>query len=152
MTKKFPELTSFGTLLTFAHSLEETAGAFAHQAARCKACNERREELENCADRHKRRSEQVDRIRRERLNEVVLQPIYGMERARYLPHNVIVSDSCEAEELLDGVAALEERVAAFYEETATRAQNVLGGVERTFKKLARESASFATGFREQRTS
>lgn len=150
MTASFPELTSFGTLLTFAYSLEETAAELAEHAAECEECSVWREDLENCAKRHRKRSTQMERIRRERLNEVVLQPIYGMERDRYIPQTDVLSDCQDAKNPMDTVVSVEETVSSFYEDSANYAQNVLSGVERTFRKLARESASLAEMLREKR--
>jgi hypothetical protein len=152
MTRSFPELTSFGTLLTFAHSLEETAADFANDAAENGECEAWRTDLENCARSHRKRSTQMERVRRERLNEVVLQPIYGMERTRYIPQTEIGSEYRDGEKVVDQVISIEDTVASFYEDAAAHAENVLSGVERTFRKLARESAILAKTLREKRWS
>ena len=64
-----------------------------------------------------------------RLNEVVLQPLAGIERADFVPSPVL--------------ADLEARSARFYEKAAVEAENVLGGLQRTFLKMAEENRELA---------
>ena len=142
MPRDFPELTSFGTLLKFAIALEDTVAKRAHLSADNEECAERQNTLVNCADRHERRSAQLERMRRERLNEVVLQPIYGLDRSKYIPA-AGVSDDANVVQMIAAVVDAEETTARFYRKTAETAANVLTGVERTFKRLATESQSLA---------
>jgi hypothetical protein len=115
----FPELNSYGTLVSFALSLEQVAEARAIAAGD-----------ERVARKHQKRARQLEQIFRERLNEVVLQPLSGLDRTAYLP----------ADEL--DLAALEALIARFYDDAATVAAEVLIGVDRTFRKWAEESRGF----------
>jgi hypothetical protein len=146
MTADFPELNSFGTLLRFAIALEEAAAEFAGIAAEREICAAWRNDLSACSRRHAKRGRQLERLRRERLNEVVLQAITGMERERYLPTFDLPEDA-DARQTLTAVAAVEERAASFYTDGGRIAADVLMGVDKTFRKLAHESGEFAAALR-----
>lgn len=146
MSVVFPELVSFGTLLKFALSLEQTVEEAAREAAERDACRDVREELLSCAKKHKKRYETLERLRRERLNEVVLQPIEGMNHVDYIPEAAL-NGLTDAKQMLGQVVSAEETTARFYDDAARIAANVLSGVERTFKKLASESRTLAGALR-----
>ncbi len=146
MTADFPELNSFGTLLKFAIALEEAAAELAVRAAGQPTCAAWQDDLLACGRRHARRSERLSRLRRERLNEVVLQAISGLERARYLPVLDLPEDG-DPPRTLAAVAAVEETAASFYTDGGRVAADVLAGLEKTFQKLARESRDLAANLR-----
>jgi hypothetical protein len=135
MAESFPELTSFGTLFGFALALEDRVADLASGAAKDEAAADRRDQLLGCASTHAKRHRQLERLRRERLNEVVLQAISGMDGADYLP-------AADARDLAAVVAA-EEATARFYDDAALIAANVLSGMDRKFRKLAAESRELA---------
>jgi len=119
-----PDLASFGTVLGFAAALEEACAGAARAAART-----------DLAERHAKRARQVGQWRRERLCEVVLQPLTGLDPRDYQPAPG-----------LEGVAALadlEAGAARFYTDAAQRARACLGGLSRPFLRLAEESRTFA---------
>ncbi len=139
MTEEFPELTSFGTLLGFAQALEAAAETRASQAATRESADAVQAALRACARRHAKRGRQLERLRRERLNEVVLQPITGMRREDYVP------PALPRETLPDvrAVARFEEQIARVFDDAAELAADVLGGLERSFRRLAAESRDLA---------
>ncbi len=143
MEADFPELTSFGLLFKFAIVMERAAAEHAGLAAERDECAERCSELTDCARRHAKRGEQLERIRRERLNEVVLERIDGMDRAAYIP----VLEPPSGEKVTQGIVALEESSARFYDDAAGVAAHVLAGVEKTLRKLADENRSLAASLR-----
>ncbi len=138
MAADYPEISSFGTLLKFALALEEAAEALHTRAAATEACADHRGPLEGMARKHARRRMDLERLARERLNEVLLQPLSGMSRGDYLPPGQLpVGDASAA---LDVLAAMEESSARFFEDSATRARDLLGGLDRTFRRFAKEDA------------
>ena len=145
----FPELTSFGTLFKFALVMERAALELASLARERKECMARRDDLSNCARRHRKRLEQLERVRRERLNEVVLQRIHGMEGPEYMPALGFPEDATERE-TIERVIAVEETAARFYEDAASIAANVLAGVDRTLRKLAQENRALAEALKMQK--
>ncbi len=148
---KFPELSSFGTLLNFAQALEQTAVIFALEASKREDCASYREELESCASRHKKRDKKLQRMRQEQLNEVVLQPLEGMRRIDYLPADGLPPEG-NTQETIETVAGAEEIIARFYLDAANIAENVLGGLPKTFKKLATQSLEIAAELKREKVS
>ncbi len=128
MSSEFPELTSFGTVILFAQALEARAGSLAGEVGEPKA-----------ARLHTKRAKRLELLRRERLNEVVLQPLTGLDRAEYLPAEGLSGAA--------GLATLEDTTARFYRDALEHAADVLGGLERTFDRFARESDKLAAALR-----
>ncbi len=142
MKKEFPEITSFGTLFAFAQAFEESLVAMSEEVIG--RGGEKADAASRAHKRHSKRLGQLERLRRERLNEVVLQPLSGMERERYVPD---LSCPGEASGAAAALAAAEEKAALFLDEAAEKAGSVLGGVERTLRKLAAESRELAASLR-----
>jgi len=134
---EFPEITSFGTVMEYALTLEADLGS-AFQA-----CGGGHVLALDAARKHEKRRLQLERLRRERLNEVVLQSVSGIDGLAFLPDPV----PAEAGDALARLAANEDKAAAFYECAAGIAGNVLGGMDRTFRKMASENRCFAAELR-----
>jgi len=144
MSQQFPELTSFGTIFLFAQALEENTLALAEAAALRPDCAAWSGPLKKAARKHGKRGRELQRLRRERLNEVVLQPISGLARDEYLPPTELPENAVDA---VATVAAADEVTARFYEAAAAMAANALGGMDRKFRKLAKESLALAGALR-----
>ncbi len=144
MSDNFPELTSFGTIFLFAQALEDNAAALAEAAAARPDCAAWAAPLGKAAKKHAKRGRELQRLRRERLNEVVLQPIGGLDRDEYLPPTALPADATGA---VAAVAAADEVTARFYEAAAVLAANALGGMDRKLRKLANESRELAEALR-----
>jgi hypothetical protein len=137
---EFPELTSFGTIFIFAQALEDNVAALAQAALDRGDCASASKALQTSAKKHTKRSRELANMRRERLNEVVLQRIDGMDRAEFLPPTELPGDASAA---LATVAEADEVTARFYEAAADVAAGVLGGMDKKFRKLARKSRDMA---------
>lgn len=146
MAVEFPEITSFGTLLKFALALEQNCAALESQTAGLESCAPHRSALTAMAKKHARRITDLERLSRERLNEVVLQPLSGIARDEYLPATTLPDD--DAAGVLAALAGLEELSARFYSDAAERAVNLLGGLDRTFKRFVKEDGKRAQKLRE----
>ncbi len=133
----FPELNSFGTLLGFAQALEETGVELAGLAGDAEPAAA----MAGCAKKHEKRGKELQRLRRERLNEVVLQAIDGMERDEYLPPRELSADPAAT------MIQYEETAARFYDAAAAIAKNVLVGVDKKLKKMAKENRKLADALR-----
>ena len=138
MSSEFPELTSFGTVILFAQNLESRAAAVA-AAALEQGGGVIGDTLKKAGRLHGKRGKRLELLRRERLNEVVLQPVAGLEREEYIPP----SDAAG----VAGLALLEDCAARFYRDALKEAADVLGGLERTFERFARESEELAARLR-----
>ena len=133
------ELTSFGMLFTHAVALETRAAALAGQAVAQAAAGAEKAGLEGCAGLHRRRVADLERLRRERLNVVVLQPVAGMARERYVFPETLPAEARASAGVLGQV---EEILARFYEDGA-RAAGAWAGLERVFRRYAAESRAQA---------
>ncbi len=136
MSTEFPELTSFGTVILFAQALESAAADLASAAMEA---GDTGDAVKKAARLHTKRGKRLEFLRKERLNEVVLQPLTGLDRAEYLPPEDLSGVS--------GLATLEDVTVRFYRDALTRAVDVLGGLERTFERFARESEDLAARLR-----
>lgn len=137
-----PEINSFGTLVRFAIGLEHHALAFTEACAERTDLASRADLLSRLQRDHRRRSRRLERLKREQLNEVVLEPISGMERDRYLPPALPTPDR-DASQVIQDLAALEQNTARFYADSADHARGALSGLARTFRKMGDRSARFA---------
>ncbi|MFH2009988.1 MAG: hypothetical protein ABI333_25555 [bacterium] len=147
MAVDFPEITSFGTLLKFALALEQTTADLEARAAEAPVCAAHQGELTSMADKHTRRIADLERLQRERLNEVILQPLGGMARDEYLPPTALPVGA-DAAGLTRALADLEDLSARFYGDAAERAVNLLGGLDRTFKRFVKEDRKRAQTLRQ----
>ncbi len=143
MAVEFPELTSFGTLFIYAGALEEALGALATRAAEV-APDAAGKTLKTAIKKHGKRATQLANMRRERLNEVVLQPLTGMDRADYLLAEELPAEPAAA---LAALADAEETTARFYDDAAALGGDVLMGVDKTFRKYGKQSRQWATSLR-----
>lgn len=125
MAIHFPEVTTFGTLMSFAMALEELALEL------CASLGDTADELKK---KHKKRLARLEETRRERLNEVILEPLHGVDAGRHLV-GLHPSDEAAAQRLV----LLEQRSAAFYQESADVARNMLAEIARIFERLAKEN-------------
>ena len=143
MAGEFPELTSFGTLFIYAGALEKALGGLATKVAEV-APDAAAKTLKTAIRKHGKRGIQLANMRRERLNEVVLQPLSGMDRGDYLPPAELPTDATAA---LAALADAEETAARFYDDAATLGGDVLMGVDKTFRKYGKQSREWAAGLR-----
>ena len=84
MSREFPELTTIGALFRFANKLEATTLEVLELAAE-KADESASGPLGKMLKKHRRRVEEVERARREKLNETVLEPLMDMPNDPYIP-------------------------------------------------------------------
>ncbi len=140
MTGGFPELTSFGTLFIYAGALEEALGGLAAKAAELGVSGGAAKTLKTAIRKHGKRATQLANMRKERLNEVVLQPLTGMDRDAYLPPAEFPTDPAAA---LATLAAAEQAAARFYDDAAALGGDVLMGVDKTFRKYGKQSREWA---------
>lgn len=139
-----PELTTFGALLRFAIELEAASSAYYESAAAILAKDGAGTLVRELAAQHANRHRLLERTRQMKLNEMVLEPISGLDGDRY------VFDATPAPK--DGVLPrgvdLETIAQAFYVDSATVAKSLLTEAARTFRKLAEENGRNADRLRD----
>ncbi|MEW5759465.1 MAG: hypothetical protein AB1779_01710 [Candidatus Thermoplasmatota archaeon] len=109
------ELTTFGAVMKFAIELEET----------CIKNYEAQNKL--LYEKHKKRKSLLEKIRRERLNEILLEPITGLNANDYEIKNI---------------SEMEEKIGKFYADLSKIARAFSPEVSRIFEKLSAENISF----------
>ena len=139
---EFPELNSFSTILRF---------AIEYEAALEELCDEALSDLEGAdaervrglGKKLKKRHSKVRRILQEGLNELILEPVGGLNRDAYLPPELALPQGAGMEELSRVLEVAFTRLASFYRDSAEQGKNALGSAARTFKKLAAEAEGLA---------
>lgn len=132
------ELNTFGSVLTFAVYLEDTARTFYESLSENDHHPFSREFLKELIEGNRKRGELLERMRRENVVEMVLERISGIDQREY------VIDLSHAADKLDASAVkfaleLEERMRRFYADSANKT-SFLPEVSRTLDRLARNSA------------
>jgi len=138
-----PELTTFGSVLRFAIELEAASSAFYEAAVPVLEDDGRSALARELAAQHANRRRLLERTRQLKLNEMVLEPISGLDGSRYTfdatraPRDAVVPRATDLE-------ATAER---FYRESAVVAKALLVEAARTFVKLAEENGRNADRLR-----
>lgn len=114
------DIGTFGGLMTFCVAAER-AGQARHAADPA------------LAQVYARRVQAIERLRRENVNEMILEPLEGVT-------SVDLAAAPDA-------AAFEERLAAFYEQAALAAAPVLAEVGSRFRQLAKQNREQARALR-----
>jgi rubrerythrin len=112
-------LTSFGAILSFAEEMESRDRDFYLALAENPNCARYREFLRRLADEAAKRVKTAQRIRRENVTEMILEPIKDFERRPFTaecgnPAAMNAGDAIEA------CRELEERAARYYREAAVK--------------------------------
>ncbi len=130
-----PELTTFGSLVR--HALDLEAGTAAFYEAACREAMQAAAVplLRELAAQHVGRRALLERTRQQKLNEMVLEPISGLDGSRYIFDATFRGPSVIGRKALE----LESLAARFYEESSEVAKSLLTEASRTFRKLAEEN-------------
>jgi rubrerythrin len=131
------KLGTAGAILAFAIELEAGSAEFYQGVASLAEDQARSELLSSLAEAKTERKKLLERSRREYLNEILLEPIDGLESSRYLGHTGVASemDPGAARQVLE---ELEENSRRFYLEAAELI--ALPQIARVLRKLAQGNA------------
>ena len=113
---------------------------FYEDVAQNQKCSEAMEAFLAFAKENKRRKELLERVRRENITEMILEPITDLKRSDYLIEVKLDQDTSYLA-ILGLAMEMEERAHRFYRESARKAKYLLAEVSRTFEKIARERAN-----------
>lgn len=128
-------LQNFGSILNFAEEIESQDRQFYAAAAGNPACAAHRSLFESLAAEAARNVQTVERIRRENVTEMILEPVKDFTRAPFC-------ESCEgaaamtAGQVLDTARRLEQRAERYYLEAADKLK-ALTEVSRALKMLGK---------------
>lgn len=121
---EIPELTTFGALIRHALALEGLAAAVYRELGESKA---------EMASRHEARQTLLERTRREKLSEMILEPIDGLAGEKYVPAATPAGAGVQLALEVEAVSAL------FYRDSSKAARMVLAEVSKVFERLALEN-------------
>ena len=124
------ELNTFGALLKFALELEDGAARFYGEAAEAARDEALRGALAARAESTKRNRQRLERVRREQVNEMLLESIEGLRESDYRP----AADPSALGDLTASAAELESACERFYRDAAERLS--IPEVVRSFQRLA----------------
>jgi rubrerythrin len=132
------ELGTVGAVLAFAIKLEAHCAEFYAQAASLVKDSPAGEVFLSLADEKRKRKERVERSRREYMNEMLLEPLTGLQAS---DHVLDVRPSPDMDTRAASLLAtgLEESSQRLYLEAAEKISH-LPQMARVFKKLAQENA------------
>jgi len=124
-------ITSFGSLLRFAIELERRSAEFYRGRADRSECGGLPEKL---AQENGKRAAMLERVRRENVTEMILEPIQDLEAS---PGEILEGDCSD---WVSVAITFEERAAGFYREAGQKASRVLAEVRRIFERMAKANA------------
>ena len=139
-----PELTNFGSLVRFAIELESATAVFYTAAAVLLGPGRSAQLALELAAQHESRCGLLVRTRQQKLNEMVLEPITGLDGRRY----VFDAAASSVGEVPGDAMALETVGARLYEESSVVAKSLLTEAARTFRKLSDENVRNLAALRE----
>jgi len=127
------ELNTFGALLKFALELEEAAARSYDEAAKAARDEALRSGLAARAESARKNRQRLERVRREQVNEMLLEPIEGLRESDYRAGGD-ASPAAADDDLTASAAELEAACERFYRDAAERLS--IPEVVRSFQRLA----------------
>jgi hypothetical protein len=125
------ELSTFGAILRYAIELEDGAAALYERAATAASEGTTGPALAALAKAHRKRQRDCERMRREQVTEMILEPIYGLQEDDWRVDMTLASGAASAER--------ERRLGAFYAQAATKVS--VPEVARYLRRLAQEAVA-----------
>jgi hypothetical protein len=135
LKSSFPEITTFGSLIRFALELEKIATSLYEGSSKTYP---NVAALPLLADLHRKRSQLLEHTRQQKLNEMILEPIYDLNGNDYALNPNENSPSA-LKELIKTAEIIEDKSARFYSNSARLAKSLLAESSRIFQKLAKEN-------------
>ena len=124
-------LNKFGVILKFAIDLEQRAVELYEAAARIEASRD----LEEAAAGARKRMSRLRMMRRELVNEMLLEPIAGFDQP---PLPALEVGSADRERVREQQARIEQARKDFYATAAVKIAIVAPSVSRAFRRMADE--------------
>lgn len=135
---EFPECTTFGSVIRFALELEKGAVAVYDEFAKDSKLAAGAETFKALAALHKKRGDLLEYTRREKLNEMIQEPIQDLDARKYIP-DLKVPKGADLKAAGKFAAAMEVKSAMFYGDMAQFAKNLLSEAARIMDKMAKEN-------------
>jgi len=136
---EFAECRTFGSVIRYALDLETVAAAFykdANEKGIVKGAAS--EAFANFSNDHMKRKNLLEHTRREKLNEMILEPISNIDNSKYKPELKKLEELDEMAAISQAIE-LEEKAAEFYLNIASEAKTLLAEASRILLKLGKEN-------------
>ncbi|MFW9786189.1 MAG: hypothetical protein ACFFE2_12630 [Candidatus Thorarchaeota archaeon] len=128
------DLGTFGAIMKFALEVENDVARFYENAKELTKGKMLTDLFERLANRGQKRVKTVERIRRENVTEMILEPITGLDSDTYQPNTMIPKNPDDG--ILQEIAGeIEKTLFAFYDQ-ASRKLDFLSEVAYSFEQLA----------------
>jgi len=128
------ELGTFGAIMKFALEVENDVISFYTSASGLVKSQELASLFDSLANRGQKRIKSIERIRRENVTEMILEPITGLDSDTYTPVTTI-SESPDDKTLQEIAVEIEKKLQAFYNQAAVKVE-FLSEVAYAFELLA----------------
>ena len=135
---EFPECTTFGSVIRFALELERAAMAVYDDLAGRPDLAQAAESFKVLSAAHKKRSDVLEHTRREKLNEMILEPIQDLDGGKYKIETK-VPDGVDMAGAKAFSAKMEDVSGSFYLDSSEIAKFLLAEAARILEKMGKES-------------
>jgi len=132
------DIKTFGSLLGFSIKLEDSLINFYDKASKDSKFLNITEDLSTLAKQNIKRKSILERIRRENINEMILQSIEDLKPDSSLI-NIEIGEMDKPLDILERAVKLEENSSKFYIYASDKAKLALAEASRYFKRLAKEN-------------
>jgi rubrerythrin len=129
---EFSGVSSFGSLIRFMTDFEETAVEHYQK----KVSGAAAEKFSVFLEKHKKRLDELELARREKLREEILEPVMDFDSKKYCP-KLDISDPVKQ------AIEIEEMAAKFYVDVTPRWKTIQGEIARICERFAKQSLDFA---------
>jgi rubrerythrin len=134
------ELNTFGAVMGFAVDYDQRASEWYSNAAALAQGAQLKAKLQELGEVRAKRKKLMERVRRENVTEMILEPISGLDSAAFEVSTALPTKDAE---ILSAAKVREASAERFY--AAASAKLSIPEVSRIFKKIARDIAEYRVG-------
>ena len=135
---EFPECTTFGSVIRFALELERGAAGVYEELADNPSLSQAADSFKSLSAMHKKREQLLEHTRREKLNEMILEPIQDFDSQQYIIETKI-PEGIDLKGAAEFASEMEARSARFYFDSSEVAKSLLAEAARILDKMGKES-------------
>jgi rubrerythrin len=128
------DLGTFGAIMKFALEVENEVTSFYESAKELVEDQELAVLFDSLADRGQKRTKTIERVRRENVTEMILEPITGLDSETYKPVTAIPEDPDDGA-IREVAVEIEKNLQSFYAQSALKI-DFLSEVAYAFELLA----------------